>query len=90
MQAQFTVQNQLGIHARPARKIVQTAAAFPCDIYLEKDGKRVGAKSLVNVLTLGAKYGNVITIIAEGEREEEAVREIGAIIESPIEKVEWK
>jgi phosphocarrier protein len=82
MQKEYIIQNPNGIHARPARKIVTTANSFPCAIYLEKDGKRSSAKSLVAVLSLGAKHGDAVLVVAEGEKEEEAVKEIGAIVES--------
>ena len=78
----FTIQNPNGIHARPARKIVITASAYPCEIYLEKNGKRNSAKSLVGVLSTGGKCGDSITVVAEGEGQEEAVKEIGAILET--------
>ncbi|MFD2615459.1 HPr family phosphocarrier protein [Paenibacillus gansuensis] len=86
MQQTFTIQNPTGIHARPARKLVQAAMAYPCTVQLEKDGKRFSAKSLVGVLSVGAKQGDLITVVAEGERENEAVQEIGAILEAVLDE----
>lgn len=80
MERTYTIQNPTGIHARPAKKIVTTANSFPCSIFLVKNGKRSSAKSLVGVLSVGAKYQDEITVIAEGEQEEIAVNEIGAIL----------
>lgn len=82
MEKTFTVQNPTGIHARPAKKIVTTANGFPCSVYLVKNEKKSSAKSLVGVLSVGAKHGDDITVIAEGEQEEAAVNEIGAILEA--------
>ncbi|MEK8126882.1 HPr family phosphocarrier protein [Paenibacillus filicis] len=90
MQKDYVIQNQLGLHVRPAKKIVQIASRLAGDVWLEKDGKRVSAKSLVNVLTIGAKHGDTVTLITEGEQAEAAQQEIGAIlselIESPARK----
>lgn len=80
MQQIYTIHNPNGIHARPARQIVTSASAYPCAIYLEKEGKRVNAKSLVAVLTMGGKYGDAITVIAEGEQQEDAVEAIGTVL----------
>lgn len=80
MEKTFTIQNPTGIHARPAKKIVTTANAFPCTVHLVKAGKKSSAKSLVGVLSVGAKYQDEITVVAEGEQEAEAVDAIGAIL----------
>ncbi|ANE46631.1 hypothetical protein SY83_10515 [Paenibacillus swuensis] len=84
MQQTFTVVNTSGIHARPARKVVEAAMAFPCTVHLEKSGggKRFSAKSLVGVLSLGAKHGDAVEVIADGEQAGEAVAAIGAILEA--------
>lgn len=83
MEKTFTIQNPTGIHARPAKKIVTAASKYPCDVYMEKAaGKRINAKSIVGVLALGGKQGDSILVIAEGDQEEAAVAEIGAILES--------
>jgi phosphotransferase system HPr (HPr) family protein len=86
MKRQYRLEHQLGLHVRPAKQIVEAAKTFACDIALEKDGKRANAKSLVAVLSLGAKYGEEITVIAEGERAEEAQRMIGAIVTGSAEE----
>ncbi|MFB9329315.1 HPr family phosphocarrier protein [Paenibacillus aurantiacus] len=86
MQQTYTVANQLGIHVRPAKQIVEVAKKYPnCNIFVEKDGKRNSAKSLVNVLTLGAKHGDQVTLITEGEQEADAQKEIGAILSAAID-----
>ncbi|BBH24893.1 HPr-like protein Crh [Paenibacillus baekrokdamisoli] len=80
MEQTYTIQSELGIHVRPAKQIVEAAKKYPaCSVFLEKDGKRVSVKSLVNVLTLGAKHGDTVTLITEGEQEAAVQDEIGAI-----------
>lgn len=82
MQKTFVINNPSGIHARPAKKIVQAASSYACTVQLEKAGKPFSAKSLVGVLSLGGKFGDTITVIAEGEQEEAAIQEIGSILTS--------
>jgi len=74
-----TVTNPLGVHARPAALIVQTASKFKSEIMLIKDGRRVNGKSMLGVMTLAAEMGSVVTIQAEGPDEAEAVAAIVAI-----------
>ncbi len=62
----FTVVNSLGLHARPAAMIVQTANRFRCDINFEKDGLQVNAKSIMGVLTLAAGKGATVVVSCEG------------------------
>ncbi|SDC04949.1 phosphocarrier protein [Paenibacillus sp. UNCCL117] len=85
MQKEYVIENVLGLHVRPAKKIVQTASKYAADVFLEKDGKRVSAKSLVNVLTLGVKHGEKVKLITEGDQAEAAQQEIGEILSEAIE-----
>ena len=62
------VRNKMGLHARPAALIVQTANRFPCDVLLVKDGQEVNGKSIMGVLMLAAAKGSTITVRAEGEQ----------------------
>ena len=62
-----TVRNKMGLHARPAALIVQTANRFPCDVTLEKDGQKVNAKSIMGVLMLAAARGTVVKVTTDGE-----------------------
>ncbi|WP_246070732.1 HPr family phosphocarrier protein [Paenibacillus kobensis] len=81
MQKTFEIANPTGIHARPARKIVEAAKPFPFDVFLEKEGgSRFSAKSLVKVLSLGGKQGDQVTVIAEGDDAEAAVDAVGAVL----------
>ena len=77
----FTVLNKMGLHARPAAMIVQTANKFPCDVTLEKDGTPVNAKSIMGVLMLAAAQGTVVMVKATGEQAQECVEAIAAIFE---------
>ncbi len=71
-----TVQNQVGLHARPATFFIQKANEFKSSIWVEKDERRVNAKSLLGVLSLGIMGGTKIRIIAGGPDEEQSVDEL--------------
>lgn len=74
------VQNQVGLHARPATFFIQKANEYKSSIWVEKDNRRVNAKSLLGVLSLGITKGLAITIIAEGADEEAAVSDLAELI----------
>ncbi|MEW5701484.1 MAG: HPr family phosphocarrier protein [Candidatus Zixiibacteriota bacterium] len=78
---QVTVTNPLGVHARPAAMIVQTATRFKSEVSLVKDGRTVNGKSMLGVMTLAAEMGSVITIRAEGPDEAKAVDAITRVFE---------
>ncbi len=77
----LTVLNEVGLHARPASLIVQTALKFDADIYIEKDDERIPAKSIMGVLVLAAGKGTELFFIAEGPDAEEAIEAITALFE---------
>jgi len=77
-----TVQNQVGLHARPATFFIQKANEFKSGIWVEKDERRVNAKSLLGVLSLGIVKGMTITIAADGPDENEAINALVALVES--------
>ncbi|HIV01935.1 MAG TPA: HPr family phosphocarrier protein [Candidatus Aphodoplasma excrementigallinarum] len=79
---EVVLQNQVGLHARPATFFIQKANEFKSSIWVEKDERRVNAKSLLGVLSLGIARGTAITIIADGVDEKEAVDALIALIES--------
>lgn len=70
---EVTVQNQYGIHARPAALLVKTASGFQSDITLEKDGVAVSAKSIMGLLTMEGYQGAVIRVVARGPDAAQAV-----------------
>ena len=76
------VKNQVGLHARPATFFIQKANEFKSSIWVEKDERRVNAKSLLGVLSLGIMGGTDIKIMAGGSDEEEAVDALVALVES--------
>ena len=76
------VQHQVGLHARPATFFIQKANEFKSSIWVEKDERRVNAKSLLGVLSLGIVGGTSIDIIADGSDEQEAVDSLVALVES--------
>lgn len=78
----FTITNELGIHARSAAMIVEVSNRYRANIYLEKNGIRVNAKSILGILTLGCPKGSTIIIRADGVDAEEAVEELGRLIEN--------
>jgi len=67
-----TVKNNVGLHARPATFFIQKANSYKCSIWVEKDDRRVNAKSLLGVLSLGIVNGMTITLIADGADEKGA------------------
>ncbi|MBH8598461.1 HPr family phosphocarrier protein [Thermoactinomyces sp. CICC 10523] len=77
----ITINNQSGLHARPAALLVKEASNFKSAIKLVKNGKEVDAKSLLGVMSLAAKQNDQITVRAEGEDAEAAVNHIAAFLE---------
>ena len=76
------VQNQVGLHARPATFFIQKANEYKSSIWVEKEERRVNAKSLLGVLSLGIVGGTSIRIIADGPDEEEAVENLVDLVKS--------
>ncbi len=79
--AQLTLHHEAGLHARPAALFVKLAASFASAITVATEAKSANAKSIVNVLVLGAKQGTTITITAEGADEAVAVQALVALVE---------
>ena len=79
---EIVVQNQVGLHARPATFFIQKANEFTSGIWISKDDRKVNAKSLLGVLSLGVTRGTSITVIAVGADEEAAVNELANLVES--------
>lgn len=81
---EITVKNEVGLHARPATYFIQKANEFKSAIWVEKEERRVNAKSLLGVLSLGIVQGTAITLIADGADEKEAVDALADLIENQI------
>ncbi len=77
-----TVENQVGLHARPATFFIQKANEFKSSIWVEKEERRVNAKSLLGVLSLGIVGGTTIRVIADGQDEEVAVESLVKLVNS--------
>lgn len=72
--------NKLGLHARASAKLTQLASGFPCEVWLERNGRRVNAKSIMGVMMLAAGMGTEVEIETIGEREQEAMDALLALI----------
>ena len=79
---EVSVKNQVGLHARPATFFIQKANEFKSSVWVEKDERRVNAKSLLGVLSLGIVGGTTIRIMADGSDEEQAVDGLVKLVES--------
>lgn len=79
--APATISNKLGLHARASAKLTKLAGSFPCDVWLARGDRRVNAKSIMGVMMLAAGLGSAIEIEAEGERAQEAVEALLALID---------
>ncbi len=77
----FTIVNRLGLHARAAARLVQTAVKFKSDVHVEREGQTVNGKSIMGVLMLAAAQGTQVTVRTEGEDADDAMAALGALIE---------
>jgi phosphocarrier protein HPr len=77
----FEVKNKLGLHARAATKLVQLASRFPCEIVISRAGQEANAKSVMGVLLLCGSRGTKLDIEATGDGAEQAVTELGRLID---------
>jgi phosphocarrier protein len=82
MQKKVSIKNASGLHARPAGMFVKKASQFKSTVEVEANGKTVNAKSIMGIMSLGLSQGDEITIIANGEDQENAVNELSTLIES--------
>lgn len=72
--------NKLGLHARASTKLTQTASQFAAEIWIERNGRKVNAKSIMGVMMLAAAKGSTVTVEAHGKDEEAAITAIHALI----------
>ena len=82
----LTIQNKLGIHARPAAQFVKIANRFNCDVRVEKDGEEVEGKSIMGLMMLAAGHGSVITVTTDGADEEAAMNALNDLIDRKFEE----
>ncbi|HEX8986496.1 MAG TPA: HPr family phosphocarrier protein [Rhodocyclaceae bacterium] len=78
--AEAEIVNKLGLHARASAKLTQLAGSFPCEVWMERNGRRINAKSIMGVMMLAAGKGAKVTIDCEGERADEALTALLALI----------
>jgi phosphocarrier protein len=76
IEREVTVRNRAGLHTRPASMIVKTASQYQSEIFLRRDNYEINGKSVIGVMTLAAEQGATITLVVEGEDEEEAASAI--------------
>ena len=81
---EVTVNNEVGLHARPATYFIQTANEFKSGIWVETEERRVNAKSLLGVLSLGIVKGTTITLIADGPDAKEAVEALAQLVDNQL------
>ena len=74
------IRNKLGLHARASAKLTKLAGSFPCEVWLSRGERRINAKSIMGVMMLAAGVGSEITLETSGEREQEAMVALLALI----------
>jgi phosphocarrier protein len=75
-----TISNKLGLHARASAKLTKLAGSFPCEVWIARGERRVNAKSIMGVMMLAAGLGSEVVIDTEGDREQEAMDALLAMI----------
>ncbi len=78
----ISIINKLGLHARASAKLTKLAGSYPCEIFISRGARRVNAKSIMGVMMLAAGLGSEIEIETSGEREQEAMDALRALIEA--------
>ena len=81
---EMTITNTIGLHARPATFFIQKANTFKSSIWIEKDDRKVNAKSLLGVLSLGIAKGMVVTLIADGQDENAALDSLIDLVQTGL------
>ena len=83
---EITVNNEVGLHARPATFFIQKANEFKSGIRVEQEARRVTATSLLGVLSLGIVKGTTITLIADGNAEKEAAQALAELVQNNFDE----
>ena len=81
-QRDVTITNNIGLHARPATFFIQKANTFKSSIWVEKDDRKVNAKSLLGVLSMGIAKGMTVTLIADGQDELNAIDALAELVQT--------
>ena len=85
---EFTVSNKMGMHARPAAQFVKRASKFTCDVWVEKDDEQVNGKSIMGLMMLAAGQGAKLLITTDGQDAEDAMKELGRLIQCGFDDCE--
>ena len=80
IQKTTTISNKLGLHARASAKLTKLAGSFPCEVWMSRGERRVNAKSIMGVMMLAAGIGTEVTVETNGEKEQEAMDALLALI----------
>ena len=80
LERKFVIKNKLGLHARPAALLVQTANRFKCEVEIQKGRQKVNGKSIMGIMTLAAGVGTPITVRTSGEDAAEGMEQIAKLI----------
>lgn len=80
LHGEFEIVNKKGLHARATAKFVQCASGFDADITVSRCGETVGATSIMGILTLGAGIGSTITVVAQGNEAQQALKALEALV----------
>ena len=80
IQKNVTISNKLGLHARASAKLTKLAGSYPCDVWISRGERRVNAKSIMGVMMLAAGIGTEVTLETNGEKEQEAMDALLALI----------
>jgi phosphocarrier protein HPr len=83
---ELTIENKLGIHARPAAMFVKTANRFTSDIFVEKDGEKINGKSIMGLMMLAAGPGSKLVLHVRGADAEAAIAEIEALVKRKFDE----
>jgi len=86
IEAQVTIVNRLGLHARPAMTFVDLASTFGCDITVRKDDTEVDGKSIMQMMMLAAAQGSVLQVVANGDDAEVAIAKLKKLVESGFDE----
>ena len=80
-EAEVSLVNKLGLHARPSAKVSQLASSFKCDVWLTRGIRKINAKSIMGVMMLAASKGSVVTLEAQGQDADAAIQALVHLIQ---------
>ena len=80
IKTRITISNKLGLHARASAKLTKLAGSFPCDVFMSRGERRINAKSIMGVMMLAAGLGSEVELETSGDREQEAMDALLALI----------